>query len=41
MKADEGAGKRLTRHHTALSSGPVPDGPDLRGRDKPELYKTL
>ena len=37
---NEVADRRVTKYHTALGAGLVPDGPGLRERERLELYET-
>ena len=40
MSENEEAGRSVTRPHVAQDTDLVPDGPLLKGRERPELYES-
>ena len=40
VEENEGADRRVVRRHAALGTGLVLDGPELRGRERSELYES-
>ena len=39
-KENKGAGRRVTRSHIVLGAGLMPNDPEFRGTERPELYES-